>query len=471
MNEVEKEIADRAFQWVMCANEPLRTIELLPAICQDGNSNTIMPLDGLDEGLALEYCHNLLVVDPIRHVWVPSHLSVIEYFEKNLWSRSQANGLVANVCLLLLQNTVLYNRETSWGEQEDSKDEVEDPFSMNRREDFVPKQETELEDPLHGQGFELLSFYARRHWMIHAKNSADMDNHDRLSALLEEFLGLPLESSTAFQCWHRMVTEDGKHSAFPSYSIGPEELCPASIASFAYCAFGLDIVLPNWHDFNWIIEDMRTEQKHTYLELAARSGLTSTCRYLVKNGMKINAQSQSYMGSALATASLWGKIETVNFLVTEEGADVNMQLQFGYYGSALAAAAYGGKKGVVEFLLKEGGAEVNMQLQYGEYGSALVAAIYGREEEIVKFLVEEGGAEVNMQLQYGEYGSALVAAIYRGEEEIVKFLVKEGEADVSMLLKYGEYRSALDAANKSGATQIAQLLIEYGAREGIAEQD
>ena len=33
MSENEREIADHAFQWVMCAAKPLKTRELLPAIC------------------------------------------------------------------------------------------------------------------------------------------------------------------------------------------------------------------------------------------------------------------------------------------------------------------------------------------------------------------------------------------------------------------------------------------------------
>lgn len=95
----------------MCACNPLGTLELLPAICQDENIDILSPLDGLDEEIVLEYCHNLLIIDPARRVWIPSHLSVIEYFETHLWSQRQANCLVSSVCLLLLQNTVLCNRE------------------------------------------------------------------------------------------------------------------------------------------------------------------------------------------------------------------------------------------------------------------------------------------------------------------------------------------------------------------------
>lgn len=365
MSDVERKIANRAFQWVMCAREPLGTIEILPAVCQGENNDSIMPLDGLDEGLLLEYCHNLLVIDPVRDVWVPSHLSVIEYFENHLGSQSQSNCLVANVCLLLLQNAIFYDRERSWGKQEhlfhseedsastgtgehsSSSDALEDCSSTDTGKDFASKGEIELNDPLHGQGFEKVSFYARRYWMIHVRNSAGMHKHDRLSALLEDFLGLPTNSSTAYRCWHRMVTERGPYSLFPTGYLQPGDISPDSIASFSYCAFGLVEVLPHWHDYTWVKDNITTERGATFLELAALCGSVPTCRDLIKHGADVNAHSDSHLGSALAAAV--GKSETVEFLVKVGGADVNMQLQCGEYGSALAAAAIGGKKTWLNF--------------------------------------------------------------------------------------------------------------------------
>ena len=145
MKDHEKEIADRAFQWVMCAVEPLQTKELLPAICQDENSDTLAPLDGLDEDLALEYCHNLLVIDPVRKVWVPSHLSVIEYIE-NRWSQSQANCLVSSICLLLLQNTVPYSREKSWLSTQSSSSTPTYEVSLDIEEAEPTEEDTTEED-------------------------------------------------------------------------------------------------------------------------------------------------------------------------------------------------------------------------------------------------------------------------------------------------------------------------------------
>ena len=77
-SENERQIADRAFQWVACSCIPHSTKALLPAVCQHAKDDTIKPIEDTDEELVLELCHNLLVIDPYRQVRMPSHLSVIE---------------------------------------------------------------------------------------------------------------------------------------------------------------------------------------------------------------------------------------------------------------------------------------------------------------------------------------------------------------------------------------------------------
>ncbi|KAF4635686.1 hypothetical protein G7Y89_g2417 [Cudoniella acicularis] len=427
MTKVERRIADRAFQWVMCACKPLETKELLPAICQDENSDTLKPLSGLDEDLVLKYCHNLLVIDSARQVWIPSHLSVIEYFENHLWSQSQANCLVASVCLLLLNNTVLYDREEKWVISKGSA-----PGHANQY--LLAEGDSGRDDPLLDQGFKNLSLYARHYWPIHTREIDTTENKKRLSILLECFLGLPTDSSAEYRCWHRMVTKEENKlpgSSVWRYPLLPRSLESVSISSFAFCAFALDTVLPTWHDFNWVKLDNRTKYGDTYLSLAASvSNSVTTCRHLVKHGAEVNMQ-------------------TANS-----------------YGSALAAAVFGNKKEIVKLLIKEG-AEVDKELQYGNYGSALAAAALGwRGNEVVELLIKEG-AEVNKELQHGDYGSALAAAAAAnwGRKKVVKLLVEEGGADVNAKLQYGKYRSALHAAKRKKKHSVVELLINYGVKE------
>ena len=509
MSEEEKRYADRAFQWVMCAIHPLESKILLPAICQDESSSILEPLE-LTEDLALKYCHNLLLVDPVRKVWVPSHLSVIEYLEDHRWSQSQANCLVASVCLLLLQNTVLYNREEDWGNYTSVRDSSEDsPGPYTFKETQI--SQNELRDPLYEQGFGYFSAYARHHWLLHAKKSSGIDSKSRMSTLLEDFLGLPTESSLAYRCWHRMVSKDYRlwrpESLIFRYPFHPNLITPASMASFAYCAFDLAVILPDWYHLDWVKDDNRTDRGYTFLEITAHSRSIHTCRNLIKHGAEVNAQTESFAGSVLATAAYRGEKEVVEFLVKEgraeidmqlqnwgygsalaaaacsgekevvellvkEGAEVDMQLKYnrGYNGSALSAAASTGEKDLVEFLVKEGGADVNMQLENGPFGSALAAVAYGEVKEVVELLVKECGAKVNMRLKRGQYGSALAAAAYSGAKEVVEFLVKEGGADVNMRLDHGEYISALAAATVRGVKGTRQKeLVGFLVAEGAVE--
>src|ERR1700734_1595385 len=73
------QIANRAFQWIMCSCTPLSRTELIAAVCQDPEMDTINSVDDMDLDIVLSACHNLLVVDPQLQVCRFSHLSVQEY--------------------------------------------------------------------------------------------------------------------------------------------------------------------------------------------------------------------------------------------------------------------------------------------------------------------------------------------------------------------------------------------------------
>jgi ankyrin repeat protein len=191
------------------------------------------------------------------------------------------------------------------------------------------------------------------------------------------------------------------------------------------------------------------------LYLASYGGNAETVR-LLGNTADVNLVEGSY-GSALATASYWGKAEILHLLL-ENDADVN--LVCGKYGSALAAASYVGNAGIVHLLLEKG-ADVN--LVCGKYGSALAAASFMGQAGIVRGLLEND-ADVN--LVGGRFGGALCAASYGNEAEIVHLLLQNG-ADVN--LAGGDYGSALAAACASpgylGAPVIqpVRVLLENGA--------
>ncbi|PGH08637.1 hypothetical protein GX51_01157 [Blastomyces parvus] len=256
MDESERKVAHRALQWVMCSIRPLSRKLLLPAVCQAGD-DLIHPIDDLDEDLILKYCHNLVVIDPIRRVWVPSHLSVIEYCESRLWSQQQANCFVTNVCLSLLNNAVYAPLEGQHGQR------------------MVPQ---------HGPELNYLINYSGSNVIKHVKMCEDgeVESH-RISNLLERFLGSPAESSMAYQDWLEAYNKTGTQPIpfHQSWTRTCSQLLPGTISAFAVCIFGLYKTVPNWWANPWPCLQERNEAGLPLLHLAARSKSIAICTHLL----------------------------------------------------------------------------------------------------------------------------------------------------------------------------------------------
>ena len=101
------------------------------------------------------------------------------------------------------------------------------------------------------------------------------------------------------------------------------------------------------------------------------------------------AESGEEPASALYYASFGGLVHAVKYLLSQ-GVDVNAQ--GGLYGSALQAALRQGHDKIVELLLSKG-ADANAQ--GGEYGSALQAASGEGHDKIVELLLSKGARRVD----------------------------------------------------------------------------
>ncbi len=94
-------IAECAFKWVMCSVRPLDSTGLVAAVRRDTSTGQVQQVD-VSIDFVLYACSNLLVVDPIFGTCAFSHLSVQEYLERRVWSKSQAHALAAKTCLVVL---------------------------------------------------------------------------------------------------------------------------------------------------------------------------------------------------------------------------------------------------------------------------------------------------------------------------------------------------------------------------------
>jgi ankyrin repeat protein len=311
-----------------------------------------------------------------------------------------------------------------------------------------------------------LLFYAAAYWPTHVRNHGEADIDNRLTTMLEKFLGSMDNTGPAYRTWYtlyEMLDETLTDGALP----GPhyKNLQPSTLASLPICLFGFNNVLSKWWAAGSINPEQRSGEGNSLLVLAILGNSLEVVQKLLDLGADVNAQlGYEGYGSALAAAVQEQENEDMVRLLIESGADVNAKLSCGEYGSALAAAAAAaGRKDMIRLLI-ELGADVNAQLSAGDYGSALAAAAgaWLDNEDKVRLLIK-AGADVNAQLS-GKYGSALAAAAYYGNENTVRLLIKAG-ADVNAQLS-GQYGSALAAAAASGcygSENTVRLLIESGA--------
>lgn len=82
----------------------MKPLALVAAVCQEPENDSPQDVD-IDIDFVLGACQNLLILDDELQVCRFAHPSVQEYLEDHCWSAEQANGIVAKVCLLLLQRS------------------------------------------------------------------------------------------------------------------------------------------------------------------------------------------------------------------------------------------------------------------------------------------------------------------------------------------------------------------------------
>ncbi|KAL2069070.1 hypothetical protein VTL71DRAFT_15408 [Oculimacula yallundae] len=397
MPELYRKIAYNAIQWVMCACHPLFTEILLPAVCQDEKSGSLIPLGGLSESLLLEYCHSLLVIDPIRKIWVTSYLSVNEYFENYVRNPESSNKRMKD------------RLETFLGILEDSSPAYRSWHRMISKDGLRAPESSLLRKPKH----------------------VDLNDFLLISAVVLGYCRLGI--SALLPNWHNcewmssQLKDSKKRSLLELVCISGElGLCENFVEHTAEV-------------------NLQSESEYgSALAAAAYHGNLAMIRFLIQAGAQVNMQlSHGQYGSALAAAVAGHQgRKTVEFLI-KAGANVNMQFKFGGYGSVLAAAAVLKEVEIMNILI-EAGAEVNMQLQYCCYGSALASVAARGKDRVIELLLK-AGAYVNIRLGFGENGSALAAAAAWGSKGNLGVLIRAG-ADVNQLLYHGSYGSALAAA-------------------------
>ena len=488
------EVANRAFRWIMCSEEPISPAMLVFVVCQDPTTDKVDVVD-IDIDFVLESCQNLLKVEPGRFDQVCrfSHLSVQEYLENTHWNQIQTNVLMAQVCLIILNDPLqqvfshsvrlalkktlrskkidgsetpsesgdLNEPEESSKESEDLNDsedlsefeslgEFEMPNEFEDLDEYVDRKLTRTFLALSQEvqkGMMDANRYAQRYCLIHVQRTGEIkgDFDHRLITLLKRFLGSPTETALAYRNWLRAQTSRSDRLDLPSIHtqrteyFTSEELTPIYLPSLPIAMFGLHRMLEDWWDD--VDPGQENEWGHPLLVIAAKGGCASTVESLLEKGADVDVTGSGV--SALYIASLMGNEPLVKGLL-RNGANVN--LRGGPHNTALQMASLCGYEPIVRLLLARG-ADVNAQRE--DCGNALRAASGGGHEPVVRLLLAEG-ADVNAQ--WGEHSTALQAALRNGRDGIVKILLKHGALD-----RDGE---ALKGAAQGGNELLVAMLLQ-----------
>ncbi len=428
-NKHDRALADRAFKWVMCAIQPLKSEALLAAVRLDPESDGFELSDEINEAQLLHLCNNLLLIDAQRGTWRASHLSVVEYFEQNHWTLLQAHCDVAKACLKLLLDTYGEHRNEQCG----------------------------IFDPTHP-----LQRYTSPCWLNHIQVQEGHPPDLRLAHLLKRFLGSFEESSIPYQRWYNESKPGAwiislRHTVSAvsqDFIVSKREVSPENTTILTVCMFAIFTLLSDW----WATAKINLSQTNLF-PMAVRGGSIAICEELIKRGIAKNLPPEDHK-MALETATEQGNTRMVEFLL-EQDPELNAPAGTGWMTSALGIAAYNGRMNIAKSLIGRG-ANANGLTSHDAYGSVLVAAVRSGDMQIVRFLVDEHGADINMAVESWDYGSALVVAAAFSNLEALSFLVERG-ANINMAVKGGNYGSALAVAAASRSIETVSFLVEQGA--------
>lgn len=483
----ERELLDRALEWVTSSARPLTTKELLFAVSQDPESDGIKAqMEDLDEDLMLKWTQNLLILDDSPSsgysqrspVWRLAHQAVAEYLEENTCHTSSvAHSRSGRVCLLVLLDTFGTNTINSWSNEDRDfthRDYYECPCRPTN--DFG-------EHGIHRVLPDALAEYAVYAWPSHvrAQEESVARDMDGSTHALRQFLGQPDDGSAAYNRWLRHAFGAQKSYSIPDWSIfqtrpmgdnfraDMEMMTPSTLA----CHIGIYTCLRDWWASSIIDYDrfycpiswwnptltwqrLRLEAYYfgwSLVALACVHNEPDIIKHLLRNNVRIKTEGENDV-PPIVTAAVADSVETVKDLI-KCGADISSPFTV-EHGHILWFAMQSNSLGVMRLLLQQPGLS---QVQEIESMLSTFKVEDFASADAMEMLIDMG-VSVNTPLNAG---TLLIAAVERGWENMLYGLLEKGgeliiQADLS-------YDGILDAviSNCPARPSTVTRIIDSGA--------
>lgn len=518
--------------WVMAANEPPKSAQLLVAVRIDpvkyGETEIEPPSHPssltrdstapkgtsyiaaqVTEAQLLEFCANLLTLDPSTGWWSFSHASVVEYFEEHHFSMLQAHAFVGSVSLVMIMDvsrSVIVHKLLGAAKCLEGRIE-ESPWKLYAQIKDASNYKSTV-------CWHTFVRYICDNWGEHVSIvDKSLDHLDRpstcqkyqvplvalsgLSALLRRFLGHPNDSSPAYRLWLAIfVTSHLKRRQIYPVDINDIMRGSEEHAFLAMVRFGLFHLLRSWwqksatsgggeqvmateaNDDSTVFVDttVRLGEGWTLLHMASLSGHPTTVKALLERGMDANGQDVYNGMTALSLACAEGHVEVCGILISSAGCSPNLPPGL---GNPLYIAAENGQTDVIRYLLSAG-ADPNRLIEkprFFEYipGSVLAVAAVEDNVDTLRVLIAEGKADPDMLLpDWCRWGTAAIAAAHSLNWNALEYLIRVAHVDPNAYIQHPSALKTVAIAviangycNYLGLSRLIELGVDFASFRDI----
>jgi ankyrin repeat protein len=408
----DRALARRVLSWIIYAQRPLTTIELLDALAVNIGDTCLDRDNILDIDDVILVCVGLVAVDQQSDIIRLVHHTAEEYFEQRQEALSQDSlNEISSTCLTYLLFT---------------------PFRSGHC-----LGDSQLEYRLERNPF---LNYAAHFWSRHAQ----MVQEQQVQDLATSFLENPRAVESAVQ----VASVPESRYKFKGYS---QRKVPRGLEGLHVTAMlgllDLSRMLLSRPKSSINTKDT---QGRTPLSWASANGHQAVVHLLIEAGADLNAQKLEGM-TALHEAAKNGHEAVVRRLL-DANAQVDTQDRDGM--TALHMAADNGREAVVKMLL-DAHAQVNFMGK--EDYTVLSLAINRRDTAIIKLLLD-AGADIDFMGYGGD--TPLYIAASEGYDDVVELLLDAG-ADVNGARYPGGM--PLQGAVEQGHGEITEILLKAGA--------